>query len=198
MKTLIYFFLTLSFTLGMLSTSYADDANVARLDLNADGMIDGLDLTLVAAHFGETSTADESPNPDLNGDDIVNILDLVLVARHFGETSGIPFEVTDATFDSVVLGSERPIVVEFKSEFCGWCQLMKPIVAEVAAEHRETFAVVKLDVNTQPAKTAEYEIRATPTYIVFQNGEVVGSFIGAKQKAVLVEEILALISVEAH
>lgn len=193
MKKLICFFLTFIFASGMLN---ADDANVARLDFNADGMIDVLDLTFVAARFGETPAADETPTPDLNSDSTVNILDLVLVASHFGEPSGIPFEVTDATFDSVVLGSERPIVVEFKSEFCGFCQLMKPIVAEVAAEHRETFTVVKLDVNTQPEKTAEYEIFATPTYIVFQNGEVAGSFVGAKQKEVLVEEILALIKEE--
>ena len=193
MKKLICFFLTFIFASGMLN---ADDANVTHLDLNGDGMIDRLDLTFVAARFGETPAADETPTPDLNGDGIVNIFDLVLVASHFGEPSGIPFEVTDATFDSVVLGSERPIVVEFKSEFCGFCQLMKPIVAEVAAEHRETFTFVKLDVNTQREKTAEYEIFATPTYIVFQNGEVAGSFVGAKQKEVLVEEILALISGE--
>ena len=189
MKKLICFLLTFIFASGIY-------ANVTHLDLNADGMIDILDLAFVAARFGETPAVDEMPNPDLNGDGTVNILDLVLVANYFGEPSGIPFEVTDATFDSVVLGSERPIVVEFKSEFCIFCQWMKPIVAEVAAEYSETFTVVKLDVNTQPEKAVEYENRATPTYIVFQNGEVAGSFVGAMAKEKLVAEILALISDE--
>ena len=189
MKKLICFLLTFIFASGIY-------ANVTHLDLNADGMIDILDLAFVAARFGETPAVDEMPNPDLNGDGTVNILDLVLVANYFGEPSGIPFEVTDATFDSVVLGSERPIVVEFKSEFCIFCQWMKPIVAEVAAEYSETFTVVKLDVNTQPEKAAEYEIQSTPTYIVFQDGEIAGSFVGAMTKEVLVAEILALISDE--
>ncbi|MCE2415469.1 hypothetical protein J4G07_15880 [Candidatus Poribacteria bacterium] len=79
-------------------------------------MVNILDLTLVAANFGTTSTADQTFNIDVNGDSTVNILDLTLVASHFGSRSGIPFEVTDATFDAIVLGSELPIVVEFKDD----------------------------------------------------------------------------------
>ena len=74
----------------LLSTvGYAQDTDPDTLraaDINTDGVINILDLTLVASHFGETPTADQSPNPDVNGDGIVNILDLTLVASHFGKT----------------------------------------------------------------------------------------------------------------
>ena len=73
----------------VLTVSYAQDTDPDTLwaaDVNTDGVINILDLTLVASHFGETPTADQSPNPDVNGDGSVNILDLTLVASHFGKT----------------------------------------------------------------------------------------------------------------
>ena len=90
MKKLICSLLTLSLALLVLTTSYAQedtDLEILRAaDVNADGMINILDLVLIASHFGETPTADQTPNPDVNGDGNVNILDLVLVASHLGET----------------------------------------------------------------------------------------------------------------
>lgn len=73
---------------------------------------------------------------------------------------------------------------------------MRPVVAEVALEYRETFSFVKLDVNTQPEKTAEYRIRGTPTYIVFKDGELVQGFAGAMPKAELVQRILGSLEIE--
>ena len=105
---------------SLIPIGYTQDADFDALtasDVNADGVVNILDLTLIATYFGETPTIiDQAPNPDVNGDGIVNILDLTLVASHFGKKSGIPFEVTDATFDDIVLGSELPIVVEFKDD----------------------------------------------------------------------------------
>ncbi len=72
---------------------------------------------------------------------------------------------------------------------------MRPVVAEVALEYRESFSFVKLDVNTQPEKTAEYRIRGTPTYIVFKDGEIVQGFIGAMPKAELVQRILGILEI---
>ena len=119
MKKLVLSLLTLSLVFGFWTTGYAEDESFdARraADVNTDGFVNILDLTFIASHFGEMPTADQVPNPDINRDDIVDILDLTLVANYFGQTSGIPFEVTDETFDAIVLGSELPIVVEFKSE----------------------------------------------------------------------------------
>ena len=117
MKKLIFSLLTLTLALGFVATSHAKDkAFDARsaADVNSDGFVNILDLTFIASHFGEMPTADQFPNPDINRDGSVNILDLVLAANYVGQTSGIPFEVTDETFDAIVLGSELPIVVEFK------------------------------------------------------------------------------------
>lgn len=73
---------------------------------------------------------------------------------------------------------------------------MRPVVAEVALEYRDTFSFVKLDVNTQPEKTAAYQIRGTPTYIVFQDGEILGGFRGAMRKADLVQRIFNILGIE--
>ena len=119
-KFFICLLLTLSLTLGFLTASYAEDEDVdarSASDVNTDGFVNILDLTLIAIHFDEMPAKDQIPNPDINRDGIVNILDLVLAANYLGKTSGIPFEVTDPTFEDIVSGSELPIVVEFKSEF---------------------------------------------------------------------------------
>ena len=73
---------------------------------------------------------------------------------------------------------------------------MRPVVAEVALEYRDTFSFVKLDVNTQPEKTAAYRILGTPTYIVFENGALIGGFAGAMPKAELVQRILNLVGID--
>ena len=90
MKKLMFSLLTLSLALFVLTASYAQedvDIDILRAaDVNADGMIDILDLVLVAGFFGETPTENQTVNPDVNGDGKINILDLVLVASHLGET----------------------------------------------------------------------------------------------------------------
>ena len=73
---------------------------------------------------------------------------------------------------------------------------MKPVVTAVALEYRDTFTFAKLDVNTQHAKTIEYHIRGTPTYIVFRDGEMIGRFIGAMPSAKLVENILGILGID--
>ena len=73
---------------------------------------------------------------------------------------------------------------------------MRPVVAEVALEYRDVFSFVKLDVRTQPEKTAEYHIRGTPTYIVFRDGEIVQGFVGAMPKAELVQRIFGSLGID--
>ena len=73
---------------------------------------------------------------------------------------------------------------------------MKPVVAAVALEYRDTFTFAKLDVNTQEEKPIEYRIHGTPTYIVFRNGEIVGRVIGAMPSSKLVQQILDLLEIE--
>ena len=99
MRKIILLFLTTCLIFTNLTVGYTQGTNLDRLrasDVNADGMINILDLTLVAAHLGKTPTADQSLNPDVNGDGIVNILDLTLVASHLGKTVRPPVAFVSA------------------------------------------------------------------------------------------------------
>ena len=190
MKKWIFLLLSLSlFTVG-----YAQETDFDELlasDVNEDGIINILDLTFVASHFGETPIEENQyPNSDVNRDGTVDIFDLVQVANQFGRYSGIPLGLTDKTFDSVVLNAKLPVLVEFWSESCIYCLLMRPIVADVALEYRDAFAVAKLEVNQNPEKTAEYHIRGTPLYLLFYEGKVVRVIVGAMPKERLVNRIL--------
>lgn len=112
--------LTILLTLSLFTVAYAQESDHdIRLasDINADGIINILDLVLVASHFGKTPTDDQRPNPDINRDEIVNILDLTHVAEHFGKYSGIPLILTDKTFDTVIRNARLPILVDFKSDY---------------------------------------------------------------------------------
>ena len=104
MKKLICSLLTLSLALFVLTTSYAEEetdiAILRAADVNADGVIDILDLVLIASHLGETPTEDQTPNPDVNGDGDINILDLVLVASHLGKTVRPPVVFVSAAPES--------------------------------------------------------------------------------------------------
>ena len=97
--------LMLSLTGLCLTASYAQDTALDTLqasDVNADGVVNILDLTLVASHFGQTPTADQTPNPDVNGDGIVNILDMTLVAAHLGKTVTVRPPVAFVSADPVI------------------------------------------------------------------------------------------------
>ena len=98
-------------------------------------------------------------------------------------------EVTDDTFDEVVLRSERPVVVDYWAEWCGPCTMMRPIVEEVAAAHPE-IAFATMDTMANPATPGRYGIMAIPTFHVFNGGELVHTFAGARPKKKFVEEIL--------
>ena len=171
---------------------HADEISDPLLDsdVNADGIVNILDLVFVASEFGQDISADQYPNPDVNKDGSVNILDLTLIAGNFGKYSGIPLRLTDATFDNVLQNVKMPILVEFESKYCFYCFLMRPTVARIALEFRDVFHVGKLEVNENPLKTAEYHIRGTPTYFLFYKGKVVEKIEGAMPRENLLNRVL--------
>ena len=102
--------------------------------------------------------------------------------------------VTDANFDSEVLKSSKPVVVDFWAEWCGPCRAVSPILDQIRDEHGDKIEVVKLNVDENPQTAAKYQITSIPAMKVFQNGEVVKTIIGAKPKPALEADLAAFIA----
>jgi thioredoxin 1 len=101
--------------------------------------------------------------------------------------------VTDASFQSDVLDSEKTILVDFWAEWCGPCRAVGPILDQIAAEHSDKIEIVKLNVDDNPQTAAKYQITSIPAMKVYQNGEVVKTVIGAKPKPALEADLAAFI-----
>ncbi len=94
-------------------------------------------------------------------------------------------DVTDATFQTEVLDSEKTIMVDFWAEWCGPCRAVGPILDQIAAEHSEKLSIVKLNVDDNPETAMKYGITSIPAMKVYRGGEVVKTVIGAKPKPAL-------------
>ena len=102
-------------------------------------------------------------------------------------------EITDATFDEVVLKSDKPVVVDFWAAWCGPCRMVGPIIDEVSAEYEGKAVVGKVDVDANQEFAAKYGVRNIPTVLVFKDGEIVNRQVGVSPKNVYTEAIDALL-----
>ena len=100
-------------------------------------------------------------------------------------------EVTDATFDEVVLKSDKPVMVDFWAAWCGPCRMVAPIMDQLTAEYDGKAVIVKVDVDSNQKFAAEYGVRNIPTVLVFKNGEVVEKQVGVAPKATYAQKIEA-------
>lgn len=102
-------------------------------------------------------------------------------------------EFTDANFDEKVLKSDKPVLVDFWAEWCGPCRMVGPIVEELSKEYEGKAVIGKVDVDSNPAISAQFGIRNIPTILFFKNGEIVDKQVGAVPKSVLAGKIDAQI-----
>ena len=91
-------------------------------------------------------------------------------------------DVTDANFESKVLNSSTPVLVDFWAEWCAPCKAIAPIVKEIADDNGEKLKVVKMNIDESPQTPGTYGIRSIPTLLVFKDGQVVSQLTGARPK----------------
>ena len=96
---------------------------------------------------------------------------------------------TDGTFESDVLNSDKPVLVDFWAEWCGPCKMVAPVLEEIAAENGEKLSVVKLNIDENPNVARQYQIMSIPTMAVFQGGKIVKQIVGAKPKAAILRDL---------
>ena len=99
--------------------------------------------------------------------------------------------VSDTTFESEVISSEQPVLVDFWAEWCGPCRMIGPIVEELAGEYDGKAVIGKLDVDTNQETSIKYSVRSIPTILLFKDGELVDRQVGAVPKETLSKAINA-------
>nr|WP_299339845.1 thioredoxin [Allomuricauda sp.] len=102
-------------------------------------------------------------------------------------------EITDATFEDVVLKSDKPVVVDFWAAWCGPCRMVGPIIDEVSSEYEGKAVVGKVDVDANQQFAAKYGVRNIPTVLVFKDGEIVNRQVGVSPKKTYTDAIEAVL-----
>ncbi len=90
--------------------------------------------------------------------------------------------VTDASFETDVLKSSQPVLIDFWATWCGPCRAIAPVVEQLAGEYEGKVKVVKVNIDENPKTPTQYDVRSIPTLLMFKDGKVVGQIVGAVPK----------------
>lgn len=107
--------------------------------------------------------------------------------------AGNVMEVSDNTFESDVLKSELPTLVDFWAPWCGPCKSIAPVLEQIAADYAGKVKIVKVNIDDNPQTPAQYNVRGIPNLVFFNNGQVVEQIVGAVPKEQLVEALNKLV-----
>ena len=98
-------------------------------------------------------------------------------------------ELTDQNFDQEVIKSDKPVLVDFWAPWCGPCQMMGPIIDELAEEMKDKMKIGKVNVDENSEISSKYEVMSIPALKVFKDGKIVKEFVGAQNKMILKGEL---------
>jgi len=98
-------------------------------------------------------------------------------------------KITDASFEADVLGASKPVLVDFWAEWCGPCKQIGPSLEELSAELAGKITIAKLNVDENPTTPTKYGVRGIPTMMIFRDGQVAATKVGALPKSKILEWI---------
>ncbi|HKI79106.1 MAG TPA: thioredoxin [Ignavibacteriaceae bacterium] len=104
-----------------------------------------------------------------------------------------PINLSDDNFETEVLKSQQPVLIDFWAEWCGPCRMIAPIVEELASQYDGKVKIGKLDVDNNQQTAMKYGVRSIPTLLVFKNGEVKETIIGAVPKQQIEQKLNAVL-----
>jgi thioredoxin 1 len=103
-------------------------------------------------------------------------------------------EITDQSFETDVLNSDKPVIIDFWAEWCAPCRQIAPIIKELAGEYGDQVTIAKMDIDANQSTPGQYGVRAIPTVLAFKGGQVVEQLQGLRPKADFEEMVKKLLA----